>query len=155
MGFQETSSHVGASCWSKLDADIITPCGHLSHSHSDLFMNAYARSSSSTHQLPHWLRTRTKLHLSGIMHSCYIWWKNSLARSSHIASPNIDTHCRSLWKHRDKLTKIFDSSDHGTSPQWCWILPLLLEEYLEPFSSDIAASNAEKITSMYRARNKP
>jgi hypothetical protein len=31
----------------------------------------------------------------------------------------------------------------------------LLEEYLEPFSSDIAAANAEKITSMYRARNKP
>jgi hypothetical protein len=37
MGFQETSSHVGASCLSNLDAAIITPCGHLSHSHSDLF----------------------------------------------------------------------------------------------------------------------
>ncbi len=79
-----------------------------------LFMNAYAHSSSSTHQLPDWLRTRTKLHLSGIMHSCYIWWKNSLVRSSHIASPSLDTCCRSLWKHRVKLTKIFDSSDHGT-----------------------------------------
>ncbi len=63
--------------------------------------------SSTPHQLPHWLRTRTKLHLSGIMHSCYIWWKNSLVRSSHIASPSLDTHCRSLWKHRVKLTKIF------------------------------------------------
>jgi hypothetical protein len=31
----------------------------------------------------------------------------------------------------------------------------LLEEYLEPFSSDISAVNAEKRTSMYRARNKP
>jgi hypothetical protein len=31
----------------------------------------------------------------------------------------------------------------------------LLEEYLEPFSSDISAANAEKRTSMYRTRNKP